>query len=110
MLVLILETEGYEVGEVANGFEALQLDPDWRPDVILLDLMMPVMDGQEFLARRSAVTHLATAPVIIVTADSAARAWRVGTDICAVVMKPHDIQPLLELIKQNMPASLTAET
>ena len=48
---MCLGDEGYEVFEAANGLDALALLPDCRPDLILLDLRMPVMDGWEFARR-----------------------------------------------------------
>jgi CheY-like chemotaxis protein len=102
MLAILLEAENYDVRSAANGAEALDLDPTWRPDVILLDLMMPVMDGREFLARREAVAHLATAPVIILTAEPGVASLRASSGVRAVVTKPHDVQPLLDLIEQTL--------
>lgn len=65
MLRLYLEQDGYRVVEAANGREALQAARLEQPDLIMLDLMMPVMDGGEFMRiyRREAQT-----PVIMLTA------------------------------------------
>lgn len=64
-----LEDEGYAVEAAANGREALDiLEGGARPDVILLDLMMPVMDGWEFRAAQRRVSELAAIPVIVLTA------------------------------------------
>jgi adenylate cyclase len=63
-----LEREGWEVGEAANGKEALESLAKAPANVILLDLMMPEMDGFEFLAERRKNKALAKIPVIVVTA------------------------------------------
>ena len=68
MLRTILETEGYDAVVAGNGAEALQLMQQRRPCVVLLDLMMPVMDGWEFRERQLATTAFADVPVVCLTA------------------------------------------
>jgi PAS domain S-box-containing protein len=63
-----LEREGWQVREAANGREALEALAEAPVDVILLDLMMPEMDGFEFLAARRKNQSLFRIPVIVVTA------------------------------------------
>ncbi|MGH6945769.1 MAG: response regulator [Kiloniellales bacterium] len=63
-----LISEGWQVTEAANGREALALLQDVRPDLILLDLIMPEVDGFEFLAERGKTPGLRSIPVIVVTA------------------------------------------
>jgi len=63
-----LEKEGYGVTEAAHGKEALERIADHRPDLILLDLMMPVMDGIEFLTHLRAREDWRDIAVIVVTA------------------------------------------
>lgn len=102
LLTLVLEIEEYDVRGAGNGAEALAVEPEWRPDVILLDLMMPVVDGREFLARRRAVEHLASAPVILVTAHNETVPADVRLVVRAVVPKPHDVQKLLGIVEQAL--------
>jgi len=65
----LLETEGYDVTEAANGLAALgKLRAGLRPAVILLDLMMPVMDGWDLRTEQLRDPELAGIPVLIVTA------------------------------------------
>ena len=68
MMRRLLVGEGWEVAEAGNGREALQRLGRERPDLILLDLMMPEMDGFEFLAECRKVPEYGGIPVIIVTA------------------------------------------
>jgi signal transduction histidine kinase/DNA-binding response OmpR family regulator len=68
MLVRVLRKEGYSVTEAENGSVALERIAEQRPELILLDLMMPVMDGFEFLSILATQPQLAGIPVIVVTA------------------------------------------
>jgi CheY-like chemotaxis protein len=63
-----LESAGWVVTEAGNGQEALDIMVDLQPRLILLDLMMPVMDGFEFLAALRAKPQWQHIPVIVVTA------------------------------------------
>jgi CheY-like chemotaxis protein len=98
-LRFLLELERYEVLVAGNGQEALDVLAKESPvHVILLDLMMPVMDGMEFLkvlrASQDAVT--AETPVIVVTASSVRE---VVPQTSALVRKPYDLAKLLEALQ-----------
>jgi Response regulator containing CheY-like receiver, AAA-type ATPase, and DNA-binding domains len=64
----ILEGKGYHVLSASSGQELLNLLTDGKPDLIILDIMMPEMDGLEVLGRLKAVTDTASIPVILLTA------------------------------------------
>ena len=64
----ILEGKGYHVLSASSGQELLNLLTDGKPDLIILDIMMPEMDGLEVLGRLKAVTETASIPVILLTA------------------------------------------
>jgi CheY-like chemotaxis protein len=64
----ILEGKGYHVLSASSGQELLNLLADRKPDLIILDIMMPEMDGLEVLGRLKAVTETASIPVILLTA------------------------------------------
>jgi CheY-like chemotaxis protein len=68
MLCRMLEKVGLRVHEAANGELALAKLADVRPGIVLLDLMMPVMDGFEFLAVMRQDDAMADIPVVIITA------------------------------------------
>lgn len=68
MLTVLLESEGYTVQAARNGAEALEALAELRPDVILLDLMMPVMDGFEFLEEVEQRQGLEDVPIVVLTA------------------------------------------
>ena len=65
----ILENEGYRVARARHGKEALERVRQERPNLILLDLMMPVMDGAGFIQALRAETPHGDVPVVIITAD-----------------------------------------
>ena len=67
-----LEYSGYEVVEAANGVEALQRAIDTAPDIILMDLSLPVMDGWEATRRLKADTRTASIPVVALTGHALA--------------------------------------
>ena len=70
-ICLMLHYEGYEASGFSDAREAIRRIEDGLPsDVILLDLMMPVMNGWEFCDYRAASTALARVPVIVITARS----------------------------------------
>src|SRR5216684_2351169 len=74
MMAQLLTIEGFRAVAVANGREALEhLQSAEKPDVILLDLMMPVMDGWEFRRRQKADPDLAQVPVIVLSAMDPSR-------------------------------------
>lgn len=73
MIVRILALSGLPCGsvrEAADGQEALRLVEEARPDVVLLDVNMPVMDGVEFLARFRVLPGCAAIPVVVVSTES----------------------------------------
>ena len=67
-----LRMEGYTADEAANGAEGLARARQVRPDLVLLDLRMPVLDGRAFLAARQLDPELAAIPVAIMSSDHAA--------------------------------------
>jgi len=67
MLEDLLHDEGFEVSTAGNGKEGLATLREDRPDVVLLDMMMPVMDGPAMLRAMEADTALAGIPVIIIS-------------------------------------------
>jgi CheY-like chemotaxis protein len=100
-LAEILGEVGYEVDVAANGKEALAVLETWLPSVILLDLMMPVMDGWTLRAeldKRDAA--LRDIPVIVVTADANAREKAAEVRADAWLRKPVRLERLLELIDE----------
>lgn len=92
----LLEDEGYRVLEAANGQEALQrLRDDARVCVVLLDLMMPVMDGWEFRQEQLSDPAISGVPVVIITASGRTNGALGSVDI---LKKPLRVETLLEAV------------
>ena len=99
MMAQMLTIEGFDTSVASNGREALEyLQRETRPHVILLDLMMPVMDGWEFRRRQKADPELAPLPVIVLSALDPARA---KVDATAFLKKPLDFDHLLQLVRTH---------
>ena len=97
----LLEEEGYPTAEACNGQEALALiqQPDFKAGLILLDLMMPTMDGLQLRARLRADPALAAIPVVVMSAHEAMlRALEHSEPPTPVLRKPLDLDQLLELV------------
>ncbi len=94
----VLEDEGHATVTVTNGREALDyLRSGKRPCVILLDLMMPVMDGWQFRREQKQDPSIADIPLIVITATGKRP---VLIDADELVMKPLDLTRLFEAIER----------
>lgn len=95
-----LELEGYRVMAVPNGREALHfltaLD-ERPPDVVIMDLNMPLMDGFAFHRARGKHPHLMDVPVIALTGHAALRRHALAMGFTAALQKPCDFDMLLSL-------------
>ena len=100
-LRVILELEDYQVLVASNGREALEVMRTNRPQLILLDLMMPVLDGWEFVKELDKIPKLSDTPILVITAY-ADRARPVPRSLLTLE-KPVDISVLLEAIKRTCP-------
>jgi CheY-like chemotaxis protein len=99
MLGRFLELEGFSVRMAANGRQALdQLEAGDRPCVILLDLMMPVMDGWQFRKAQSSDADLSRIPVIVVSAAGRDRVEQVEAD--GFLLKPVNLDELLTRVER----------
>jgi CheY-like chemotaxis protein len=95
-----LELEGYAVAVAADGRGALaQLEEDPQFAAVLLDLMMPGMDGREVLTRIRADPNLSALRVVMTTGHSGPRA-RAGVPADAFLLKPFGVRELLAALRQ----------
>jgi CheY-like chemotaxis protein len=101
MMAQLLVLEGFQVATASNGREALdylrRVHNGETPNLILLDLMMPVMDGWEFRRKQQADPRLAKLPVIVLSALDQSRAADVNAN--AFLKKPLDFDRLLQLVR-----------
>ena len=93
----LLRMHGFEVREATDGRAALECVPEFRPDLILTDLMMPVMDGVELIRHLHEDPTTAALPVVAITADATEQAERLARQAGAidVITKPIDLPALL---------------
>jgi CheY-like chemotaxis protein len=99
MMAQLLTLEGFDAGTAANGHDALQyLRQGDLPELILLDLMMPVMDGWEFRRLQQEDPALAKLPVIVLSALDPTRATEFGDAV--LLTKPLDFDRLLGLVRR----------
>lgn len=103
-----LKKEGYQVTWKENGEEALKAIKADKPDLILLDVMMPVMDGYEVLRRLKEDENLKSIPVVMLTARAQERDVVKGIDLGAedYITKPFHPAELLARVKRILGKSL----
>lgn len=96
---LVLESDGYTVSFAGNGFEALaRLQAEPTPDLIVLDLRMPVMDGWQFRIIQRDDAKLGQIPVLAISADGTAQAAAISAQ--AYLRKPVTAQALLDTVER----------
>jgi CheY-like chemotaxis protein len=95
----LLDEGGYEVRRAGDGVEALEVLGGWRPDVIVLDLMMPRMDGWRFREeqRRRAIAD--DVPVLVASASRRVDSLDAGF-AAAVIRKPFDLDELIRRVDE----------
>jgi CheY-like chemotaxis protein len=100
MIIAALRRDGYVFREAANGRDALDVMRNEHPDVVVLDLMMPVLSGWDVLQEREHDPTLRKIPVIIVSANRDPElAIAVNRGVCAFLPKPFDIGALGALVR-----------
>jgi len=104
MMHTLLTSRGFAVELGRNGLEGIKLAQEVRPDLILLDLYMPKMDGFAVMARLKEHPDTQRIPIIVISAwptgDHRQRAFDCGAR--AFVAKPYDTQALVDLVKENL--------
>jgi CheY-like chemotaxis protein len=102
LLQVNLEMEGYEVELASDGEEALERARAFRPDVVLLDIMMPKKDGWQVCAEIREDPELRTTPIVFLSARAQDADLERGTDLGAnaYITKPFDPIDLLDLVAE----------
>jgi CheY-like chemotaxis protein len=96
-LAMCLECEGFEVAQARDGREGVDRVREERPDLILLDLLMPVMNGRQFLDRLRADDATRDIPVVLMTGASSYGSPFPRAD--AVLPKPFEIDELIDAVR-----------
>lgn len=94
-LLDMLEFSDYDVRTVANGAEALAMLAEWLPDAIVLDMLMPEMDGPTFLQKLHADETHARIPIVLLSALRDLQTRSAGLPVASIVAKPFDVDDLL---------------
>ena len=107
-----LQKAGYEVVTATNGIEALDLVAQVKPDLVVMDVMMPEMDGLEALEKMKADPEMAKIPVIMLTAKAqdadVFSGWQKGADL--YLTKPFNPAELLNFVKRIFSSQTEDET
>src|SRR3972149_561421 len=101
LLRIVLSQEGYQVDVAFDGFQGLKIARSQRPDLILLDLMLPGIDGFEVCSRLRQDPNTANIPVLIVSAKTQDTDRQAGTKVGAngYLAKPYRSNELLEQVR-----------
>jgi CheY-like chemotaxis protein len=93
----VLESEGFDVETARNGREALErLRTGFRPALLLLDMMMPVMSGWEFLDEVARWSSLKPPPIVVLTAGGSTEVLGAAE----VLRKPYDLEVLIDAVER----------
>ena len=92
LLRMILESAGYEVVEAPHGAAALERAKESPPDLVVTDLMMPVMNGRDLVGRLRADPETASIPILLISANPHADV----ADVDAIVGKPFQPEAVVE--------------
>jgi CheY-like chemotaxis protein len=103
LLKMVFETAGYDVVEAPHGRAALECMDEGRPALVVTDLMMPVMDGRELIARLRTNPETVAIPIIAASAQLGVEAHSADLDTLAadaILVKPFQLNELLETARR----------
>ena len=99
----LLGMEGYQVSVARDAVEAVRLLPEFRPDAILLDLRMPLLDGEGFLRGMAGLSNGSQVPVVLISAKEELAAVAEKTGAAGYLHKPFEAPQLLSLLEKVLP-------
>ncbi len=111
LLTTVLSYAGHEVHEAQNGAEALQCIPKVTPELIIVDLLMPTMDGLEFLRRAREDASVSSVPVIFYTASylqSEAQKMAAACGVAHIITKPAEPEQIFAVVNAALGAKQAA--
>ena len=105
LLVTLLTHHGYEVVSSDNGRDALRLAHEQPPDLMVVDMLVPEMDGLEFTRAVRAAPDIADIPIVIYTATY--ETWELeklarAAGVSRVLEKPADPQEILQVVEESL--------
>ena len=107
LLRFLLEQEGLEVEVARDGLEALDKMEVWSPDLVLLDLRLPKLEGMDVLWEMRQNPKWSNIPVVIISVDSSPQTmlqgWRLGVD--SYFIKPFDPDELIRVVRRIISVS-----
>jgi CheY-like chemotaxis protein len=98
LLVELLQSEGYRVSSAVNGLEGLKYLQQNKPDLILIDLMMPVMDGYSFRTEQLKNDEWSKIPTVVMSAEANAKEKMKSYKITAFLSKPVELDTILRTV------------
>ncbi len=99
----ILNSAGYETIEAADGYEALNLAREEKPDLIILDIMMPQLSGWEVMLKMKNDEEISSIPILISTAKEETKPLfreQLGTGVEGFLSKPYRAETMLSEVKK----------
>jgi DNA-binding response OmpR family regulator len=107
LLEVNLELDGYDVAKAVDGAEALEMVASFAPDIVLLDVMMPRMDGREVCKRLKADPKTAALPIVFLSARAQEMDVSLGLELgaAAYLTKPFEPQDLLDTVRRVLAES-----
>jgi CheY-like chemotaxis protein len=99
----LLQMEGYEVSVARDAVEAVQVLPEFKPEVILLDLHMPYLDGEAFLRGMGGLPASKRVPVVLISAKEDLEQIASRTGAAGYLSKPFEAPQLLSLLAKVLP-------
>jgi CheY-like chemotaxis protein len=110
ILRISLSDEGYDVVAVSNGEQALRSLRGWTPGLIVLDMMMPIMDGAAFRERQLQLGLAPDARLIVLSASRTARPQAAVLGAESIIEKPFELDELLQAVRPPLPPGSVASS
>lgn len=95
LIDVVLKGEGYTVAIARDGAQGLMMSRDWQPDLILMDIMLPGVDGGTLISRLRREKETADLPIIAMSASRTLRDRTPELEADALLSKPFDVDALL---------------
>lgn len=95
LIDVVLKSEGFNVAVARDGAQGLMLARDWNPDLILMDIMLPGVDGGTLISRLRRETETSRIPIVAMSASSTLRDRSAELEADALLSKPFDVDAML---------------